>query len=176
MRSRPLSGDERRLWAEFARSIRPLSGRIVPAAPSPAGDSPPVRPPTSPTPAVPPAKPAAVPPLAPLDRLVSRALARGRAFPDATLDLHGMTQAEAHARLMGFLRRAQASGSSLVLVITGRGRTGDGDGRGVLRRIVPLWLGLPELRSVVLGFAEAGPRQGGAGAIYVRLRRKRAPG
>jgi DNA-nicking Smr family endonuclease len=43
--------------------------------------------------------------------------------------------------------------------------------RGILRRMVPQWLALPDLRAVVLGFEEAGPRQGGGGALYVRLRR-----
>lgn len=88
------------------------------------------------------------------------------------LDLHGLTQGDAHGRLSAFLRRAQAGGFGLVLVITGQGRSGGlGDERGVLRRAVPHWLSLPELRPIVLGFEEAGPRQGGAGALVVRLRR-----
>lgn len=105
-----------------------------------------------------------------------RALARGQTRAEGTLDLHGLTQAQAHARLSGFLHRAQASGHGLVLVITGRGRAGEGthdETRGVLRRMVPHWLSLPEFRTVVLGFQEAGTRQGGAGALYVRLRRRR---
>jgi DNA-nicking Smr family endonuclease len=74
--------------------------------------------------------------------------------------------------LSGFLRQSQTSGLSLVLVITGRGREGD-ETRGVLRRLVPLWLALPEMRGIVTGFQEAGTRQGGPGALYVRLRRRR---
>ena len=108
-----------------------------------------------------------------LERRTVRALARGRLQADATLDLHGMTQAGAHHRLVAFLRGAQAAGHGLVLVVTGRGGMGFGpDERGILRRTVPLWLSVPELRGVVLGFEEAGPRQGGAGALYVRLRRR----
>ena len=90
------------------------------------------------------------------------------------LDLHGMTQAAAHAALMRFLHRSQSAGYRLVLVVTGKGRPEDGlrpGDRGVLRRMVPHWLGLPEARAVVLGWDQAGPRQGGAGALYVRLRR-----
>ncbi|HEX5866107.1 MAG TPA: Smr/MutS family protein, partial [Beijerinckiaceae bacterium] len=47
--------------------------------------------------------------------------------------------------------------------------------RGVLRRVVPHWLRLPDLRPLVVGFEEAAVRHGGAGALYVRLRRARGP-
>jgi DNA-nicking Smr family endonuclease len=174
---RPLSEDEHRLWVEVARSVVPLSGR----APLPPEEAPPAPPaPETSRPAKPAARlraaeaprPAAVPPLAPMERRMVRALARGQTRAEATLDLHGMTQTSAHARLLAFLRGAQASGHGVVLVVTGRGREGD-EARGVLRRMVPHWLALAELRSVVLGFQEAGTRQGGAGALYVRLRRPR---
>ena len=72
-----------------------------------------------------------------------------------------------------FLRRAQSDGAKFVLVITGKGgRSGDPD-RGVLRRQVPLWLQLPELRDIVVGFEEAHVGHGGEGALYVRLRKAR---
>ena len=172
-RSRQLSEEERGLWAEVARTVAPLAGR--PAAEVPPG-------PATTRPGdvdVTPGKPKALsprapvsPPLAAFERRVVRALARGQTRAEATLDLHGLTQAQAHARLLGFLRGAQSSGHGLVLVITGRGREGD-ESRGVLRRLVPQWLGLESLRPIVVGFQEAGTRQGGAGALYVRLRRAR---
>jgi DNA-nicking Smr family endonuclease len=82
-----------------------------------------------------------------------------------------MTQGEAHVALVHFLHRAQRHGARFVLVITGKGtRAGD---RGVLRRQVPLWLGLPEFRDAVVGFEEAHAAHGGEGALYVRLRRPR---
>ena len=83
----------------------------------------------------------------------------------------GLTQAEAHEALLRFLRRAQAEGAKFVLVITGKG--GPGGDRGVLRRQVPLWLALPELRACVLGFDVAHVGHGGEGALYVRLRKGR---
>jgi DNA-nicking Smr family endonuclease len=76
-----------------------------------------------------------------------------------------------------FLHRAQAAGHSVILVITGKGGAGSGDAnfeeRGVLRRVVPHWLRLPDLRPIVLGFEEASAQHGGSGAIYVRVRRRR---
>jgi len=60
-----------------------------------------------------------------------------------------------------------------VLVITGKGGAEDGDAsaRGVLRRQVPLWLSASGLREAVIAFAPAAAEHGGAGALYVRLRR-----
>ena len=88
-----------------------------------------------------------------------------------------MNQAEAHQALRGFLRHSQARGARLVIVVTGKGGPlGEPDWwrrarRGVLRRLTPHWLREPDLRSVVLGFEEAGRAHGGSGALYVRLRR-----
>ncbi|EKS30199.1 MAG: Smr/MutS family protein [Afipia felis] len=116
----------------------------------------------------------APPPLVALGRRERSHLARGRKEIEARLDLHGMTQARAHRALIGFLSRASEDGLTFVLVITGKGRSGALESeRGVLRRQVPEWLGLPEFRSLVVGFEEASIGHGGAGALYVRLRRAR---
>ena len=178
-RRRELSAEERALWRGIARSVKPLHRQarhnisdeeIVAAAPvrhgAKAKAHKPVEPPR-------PAKPSAPPPLATIARREKQHLARGRLDIDARIDLHGMTQARAHAALVHFLRRAQAEGAKFVLVITGKGtRAGDPE-RGVLRRQVPLWLQLPELRDAVIGFEEAHIAHGGEGALYVRLRRAR---
>ena len=169
------------LWSEVTRSVKPLK-RKPPAkarpddktaAPKPAGTPAP-----APRPAAPPAKPKPPrpPALAPLDRRTLAKVNRGALSIDARIDLHGMTQAAAHERLIDFLRGAQGSGAKLVLVITGKGRNGNGEGeRGILRRLVPLWLASHELRPTVVGFDEAGRAHGGAGALLVRLRRARGP-
>jgi len=124
---------------------------------------------------------AAPPPLAPgLERRVRLAFRRGALQVDARIDLHGMYQAQAHGALTGFLMRARAAGHTHVLVVTGKGGMGRGgmdfddafSERGVLRRSVPHWLRAPELRGIVLGFEEAARHHGGAGALYVRLRRR----
>ena len=116
----------------------------------------------------------ALPPLSAIDRRARQKIARGRVEIGARIDLHGTKQGEAKERLSAFLHRAQARGKSLVLVITGKGTAApEGAERGVLRRAVPLWLALPELRAFVIGFEEAAPSHGGAGALYVRIRKNR---
>ena len=83
---------------------------------------------------------------------------------DARLDLHGMTQREAHSALFGFLRSCQVSGYKHVLVITGKGSQGEdhtfalGREKGVLRRVVPKWLSEPEIRSIIVGLKRLIPR------------------
>jgi DNA-nicking Smr family endonuclease len=106
-----------------------------------------------------------------MDRKKFGRLKRGKLVPEARLDLHGLTQAEAHADLTGFMLMSQQMGRRLVLIITGKGRS-EGQA-GVLRQQVPHWLSLPPLRPLVLQIAEAHVSHGGGGAIYVYLRKSR---
>ena len=180
-RLRRLSDEEIALWTEVARGIERRRGATLPTPSKPHAGEPP-RPPAVAT-AGPPSRPVerSAPSLAPIERRLKREIARGQASIDAALDLHGLTQAEAHQALRGFLRHAQARGARLVIVVTGKGGPAEARGawpqeRGVLRRLAPHWLRDPDLRSVVLGFEEAGRAHGGSGALYVRLRRlKGAP-
>ena len=96
-------------------------------------------------------------------------LAKGRLPIDGRVDLHGMTQGEAHALLLSFLQRAHAGGLRYVLVITGKGSSFGSE--GVLRRAVPAWLATPPFRALVWSHDSAARQHGGAGALYVRLRR-----
>ncbi|MGH6953750.1 MAG: Smr/MutS family protein, partial [Alphaproteobacteria bacterium] len=107
-----------------------------------------------------------------LDKRTAERLRRGQLPIEATVDLHGMTQAEAHGALGAFLARCHAHGRRSVLVITGKGARSE-RGEGVLRATVPRWLNAPENRARVLAFATAQPKDGGAGALYVLLRRVR---
>jgi DNA-nicking Smr family endonuclease len=176
-RLRRLSDEEIALWTEVARSVSRRRGANLPVASKPLAQGAPAPPPAE-APAAPEAKPAKARalPLAPLERRLKRELARGRGAIDGALDLHGMNQAEAHQALRGFLRHSQARGARLVIVVTGKGGPLDeparwGQERGVLRRLAPHWLREPDLRTIVLGFEEAGRAHGGSGALYVRLRR-----
>jgi DNA-nicking Smr family endonuclease len=109
--------------------------------------------------------------LAGIDRATAERLKRGQVAIEARLDLHGMTQSEAHRALAVFVRESAAAGRRCVLVVTGRGLGPDGP--GILKRSVPRWLDEPELRRPILVVAAARPRHGGAGALYVLLRRRR---
>ena len=187
-RRRQLSDEEEALWAGFARSIKPLKS-AKPGAKSSLKSSATLSVANTPapsqtrshtvTPRVTPPAPSPSPPLAPLGRRLKQRVARGREPIDARLDLHGMTQQEAHAALLRFLHRAQADGVKTALVVTGKGlrKSSSGDGRdadhkpGVLKRQVPMWLALPEFRPLVVGFDDAHVGHGGEGALYVRLRR-----
>ena len=174
---RSLSDEERALWDNVARQVKPLRKKPrMPKPPAPMSEAPVAKSAASPRPvaSIPaprPSKPA-VPPLAPLGRRERARLSKGRHEIDARLDLHGMTQTRAHRMLLGFLQRAHHDGLTFVLVITGKGAAGDA-GRGVLRRQVPQWLALPEFRMLVVGFEEAHIGHGGEGALYVRIRRAR---
>ena len=104
-------------------------------------------------------------------------MTRGKLSPEARIDLHGMTLAEAHPELIHFILNAQAGGLRLVLVITGKGKRRDDLGpiphrTGALRHQVPQWLRLPPLGQVVLQVSEAHLMHGGSGAYYVDLRRR----
>jgi DNA-nicking Smr family endonuclease len=182
-RRRVLSEEEHALWDSIAKQIKPLRKKPrvakvqavtedVPAAVKPPVSRKPLAsmiPVQTSKPSPPPA-----PPLAPIGRRERSQLSRGRKEIDARIDLHGMTQTRAHGALSAFLHRASHDGMTFVLVITGKGRTvGPEAERGILRRQVPLWLGLPEFRSLVVGFEEAHIGHGGAGALYVRIRRAR---
>jgi DNA-nicking Smr family endonuclease len=181
-RKRSLSEEEQALWESVAKQIKPLrkrtrtakqvethvlqkpaAARLLATTPRPAGSAGTLQA----------AKPEPPPPLAPLGRRERSQLSRGRKEIDARLDLHGMTQSRAHRALSSFLQRAHGDGLTFVLIITGKGKMGAESERGILRRQVPQWLGHPEFRSLVVGFEEAHVGHGGAGALYVRIRRTR---
>lgn len=111
-----------------------------------------------------------------MDRKRFVQMSRGKIAPEARIDLHGLTMAEAQPRLTGFILRAHANGARLVLVITGKGRDREDHGpipvrRGALRHQLPHWLSMPPLRPLVLQVSEAHLKHGGSGAFYVYLRR-----
>jgi len=112
-------------------------------------------------------------------------LRRGLLEPDDRLDLHGLSEAEAHRSLLGFLRAARARKFRLVLVVTGRGTRKadlkepafdlglDRAPRGAIRLATPRWLSEPAFRNLVASFRSAHRRHGGEGALYIVLRSRR---
>jgi DNA-nicking Smr family endonuclease len=179
---RTITADEAELWERATRSLDRVKAKPRPARASatPAAGRPGPLVPRPPSGAAPSRDRKPSPPLAEFERRKARQISSGKIEVDARIDLHGLRQRDAHARLRAFLLEAHADGLRTVLVITGKGgeeqpdRLGDLAGerqRGVLRRNVPHWLEEPELRAIVLSFTQAGVRHGGAGALYVQLRK-----
>lgn len=183
-RSRAVTPDERSLWRLAMRDAEPMPGRSLEAEadiePAPAPAPPPlilkpaalvpaplpVRSKTKP--ALPPLEPGATPGI---DRRTDERLRRGRLGIDGCVDLHGMTQAEAHGALTTFIHRGWREGRRCLLVITGKGAfspTG-----GILRHAVPRWLDDASLRPMIVAVHRAQPKDGGDGALYVLIRRRR---
>jgi DNA-nicking Smr family endonuclease len=168
-----VAGDDK-LWRQAVRDVAPLPGRPAPRASAPAPDRPAAKgsrppPPLDPRNARPGGPPSGD--FAGLDRANAERLKRGRHPIEAQLDLHGMAQGEAHRALARFVAGSREAGRRCVLVITGRGLGPSGS--GVLKQSVPRWLAEPDLRRHILAIASAQPRDGGAGALYVLLRRRR---
>lgn len=107
-----------------------------------------------------------------LDLMTVGKLQAGQFSPEAHLDLHGMTAQQAFEALVGFFRAAYFKGHRTVLVVPGRGKNSP-HGFSVLREKVQDWFTQEPFRRVILAFCTARPSDGGAGALYVLLRKFR---
>lgn len=176
---RRLSPDEQALWDKVVASVRPLR----PAPPAPSGPPEPP-PPPQPQPKRTP-KPRLAPPSPPnttrpapgttLDGTWDRRLARGAHAPDFTVDLHGHNLATAYELLDLKLEQAIASGARLLLLVTGKPPADDRRpvGRGAIRAAIGDWLAASRHARHIAAVRNAHPRHGGAGALYIVLRRPR---
>jgi len=164
------------LWRAVAQTVEPLRGRDLPPE---AFDAKPPAKQSLPAP-----RPRAEPPLPVkplpeltheeqpgLDKATAKRMRRGQVRLEGRLDLHGQTQNEAHRALDAFLDAAYLSGKREVLVITGKGTRADGS-IGVLREQVPRWLSSYPNRTKVVAFSYASTKDGGEGALYVRLKKR----
>jgi DNA-nicking Smr family endonuclease len=164
---RHLSAEEQALWQKVVRSVRPLHGlpaRVeVSEPPAPRLASPP------------PALRAAAPKAAPgetLDSSWDRRLSRGLVQPDRIVDLHGHSLATAYDLLDRRLEQAATTGDRVLLLVTGKARAGT-ERRGAIRAAVGDWLAASRHAGHIAAVRGAHPRHGGAGALYIVLRRKR---
>jgi DNA-nicking Smr family endonuclease len=179
---------ERELWRTAMRDVRPLRGH---KAAKPKTEDAPSAPPKPTEPKAKAAKPAAAaqppppppkptPPelalgrIADVDKRLAERLRRGQLPIEGKLDLHGLTQQEAHDQLSGFIALSQKQGRRCILVVTGKGAWREG--AGILREMVPRWLNERLNRARVLAIAQAQPQHGGAGALYILLKRLRDGG
>lgn len=183
--------DDLALWKDAMREATPIRRRagakkqdeVAPAKPKPPAAKPAPRddnvrkivsgravvnaPPPVPKPVAPPLERGKV---AGVDKRQAERLKRGKTEIESRIDLHGMTLENAHRRLSDFLEDAQDAGKRAVLVVTGKGVR---EGTGVIRAQVPRWLNEPRLRPLVLAYEYAQPKDGGMGALYILLRKKR---
>lgn len=107
-----------------------------------------------------------------VDARLLRQLKRGEYSVEAHLDLHGLTKEEAKQEVALFMRASLVASRRCVLIVHGRGLRSK-DQVPVLKEAVVGWLSRGSLSSHVLAFATARPSDGGAGALYVLLRRRR---
>jgi len=174
-RKPPLTDEDEDLWSRYTQTVRPLHPK---KSAGPAAKPGPKKKSQISSRAAAPAKshPVAAPGRHMIDGATSRKIRRGKLPVDGRIDLHGMRQSEAHEALNRFLHASYVKGRRCVLVITGKGRSEARDGYeqpGVLRRKVPDWLQSGSVAPFILGFERAHIRDGGDGALYVLLRRKR---
>lgn len=112
-----------------------------------------------------------------LDGSWDKRLSKGDVTPDITIDLHGETLATAHARLNRGLEAAIRRGDRTILLITGRPAADNPrlppTSRGVIRASVTDWLAVSTYADRIAAIRNAHPRHGGAGALYIILRRAR---
>lgn len=173
MARRDLTDEERDHWEEATKDTRRTKGkkRIVKALErtkptAPASAAKPVK---APMPVAEKPKKQAAPakPLAVLPKREGERLFKPHARTEARIDLHGMTQDEAHEALIRFILRCHGAGKRHVAIITGKGSRGE----GVLRRAVPRWIELPELRRLISAITHASPEKGGEGVLHVLLKK-----
>ena len=195
MPPRRLSPPERAVWGHVAATVTPLAGKVVEpvepnsiiaiqpalrrrAAPSPLLKT--SRSPLTPDPtalSVSLGSAAARPRGNTLDANWDKRLSKGMVSPDRVIDLHGDTLNTAHFRLNHALGDAVQCGDRLILLVTGKSPRENArmppTSRGVIRQSISDWLASSSHASKIAAVRNAHPRHGGAGALYVIMRRPR---
>ena len=173
MADRRLSPEEAEIWGRVAATVRKMEGaRSSPLPPieAPKVKNRPVPPPLPTAKAI----KAAPPPADTLDGGWDRRIRRGIVQPERTIDLHGHTLASAHAALDHGIDRAIADDVRVILLITGRAPKGEAPHRrGLIRAAIGDWLAASRHAPRIAAVRNAHPRHGGAGALYLILRRTR---
>ncbi len=186
---RRLAPEEAALWKRVIASVTPIAARPVKSvealakaeAPAPAPAPPPASPKVKGR--VPPPRPAAPAPAPAKGRAVNtldaswdRRLSRGLVSPESTVDLHGHTLSSAYDRLDFGLEAALSRGDRVLLLVTGKAPRPESErphARGAIRAAVGDWLAASRFSDRIAAVRSAHSRHGGAGALYIVLRRPR---
>jgi DNA-nicking Smr family endonuclease len=168
---RRLSPEEAALWRRVVDSVTPMHGPLPEAAPASAPADKPLPKASARPKSV--ARASKLRPGTTLDASWDRRLARGLVQPDRSLDLHGHNLATAYDLLDRRLGEAVADGARVLLLITGKPPTKERAGRGAIRAAVGDWLAASPYAGDIAAVRNAHPRHGGAGALYIVLRRRR---
>ena len=184
---RQLSPDEAHLWARVMQTVRPLRAATVPVTLRPPPPEPVAVPLPPPRPErrikgrVPEPRPIPSKQVTParantLDGGWDKRLGRGMVVPDSSIDLHGHTLASAHALLDRGIAGAIARGDRVLLLVTGKPPRPESErphARGAIRAAIGDWLAGSRHADAIAAVRHAHPRHGGAGALYIVLRRPR---
>lgn len=112
-----------------------------------------------------------------VDKNTAEKFKKGQFKIEARLDLHGRTEKEAFSAVGDFIRNSYVQGKRCILIITGKGIKKEDDAwyeaKGIIREALPKWLNHADIRPFILGMSPALPADGGSGAMYVLLKRKR---
>lgn len=181
MPPRRLSPEEAQLWARVVESVKPIRPLPAKAQAADIAQEPPPAPAAAPVrKRVPPPRPSVAPvsarpvPGTTLDGTWDRRLSRGLVAPDFMLDLHGHNLDTAYGLLDRRLEFAIAAEARLLLLITGKPPGEERPvKRGAIRGAVGNWLAASRHAGNIAAVRNAHPRHGGAGALYIVLRRRR---
>ncbi len=181
--ARPIDADEKALWGRVIATVQPLHRMRLPAAvpisTAPQAVPAPItrlasKPRTVPEKNPKPIKPMGISPPNNLDGQWDRRISKGAVIPDVTVDLHGTGLSGAYTRLDGSLEQAISQNMRVILLVTGKARSHDrhsGEGRGAIASVIRDWLAASRHASSISAVRNAHPRHGGAGALYIILKR-----
>ncbi|MDO7840957.1 Smr/MutS family protein [Sphingomonas immobilis] len=192
MGKHPLTPDEAALWARVIETVRPFRAVAAVAAPAPVVEAPKPQPSPrrrpgplgsgstgSPSNVAAPAS-AGDQPKAHADKTLDgswdKKLTRGVVQVDRSVDLHGHTLNSAYTLLDRALDAAIREGDRVVLLVTGKAPRPESErphARGAIRAAVGDWLAGSRHARDIAAVRPAHPRHGGAGALYIVLRRTR---
>lgn len=113
-----------------------------------------------------------------IDKTTLRKFKREEFNIEATLDLHGLTEDKAFTEVNNFIVQNYSKGKRCVVIITGKGLTVREEDdiftpKGILKKRVPQWLDMPQVRAMILTYKHPSERLGGSGALYILLKRNK---